>query len=104
MSYAVIFSSQRTGLDNESYEKMADAMDALAEKQKGFLGMKWCRGTDGFGISVSRWATLEDIENWRKNTQHLMAQEFGRQKWYSSFSTLVCKIERESDWHSLNPK
>lgn len=103
MSYAVIFSSQRTGLDQKGYDKLADAMDALAEKQKGFISLKWCRGADGFGISVSRWETLEDIENWRKNAQHMMAQEFGRQKWYSSFSTVVCKVERENEWQALNP-
>jgi heme-degrading monooxygenase HmoA len=96
MSYVVIFTSQKTGADSEGYEKMAEAMDRLAEKQKGFLGLQWCRDANGFGMSVSRWESLEDIASWRQNSQHMLAQEFGRQKWYSSFSTIVAKVERES--------
>lgn len=98
MSYVVIFSSQRTGLDGEAYEKMADQMDRIAEKQNGFLGIQWCRDVNGFGISVSRWETLESIKAWREQSQHMLAQEFGRQKWYSSFKTIVAKVERENEW------
>lgn len=101
MSYAVIFTSQRSDQDAEGYAQMAEAMDRLAREQKGFLGVVSARGSDGLGITVSRWATLEDIARWRSHSKHVLAQDYGRQKWYSSFTTLVCRVEREQDWHGL---
>lgn len=74
---------------------MAERMVELAKIQKGFLGMESSRGSDGFGITVSYWQTLEDISAWKSNSEHKIAQEFGRSKWYESFSTRVCKVERE---------
>lgn len=74
---------------------MADRMIELAREQKGFLGIESSRGTDGFGITVSYWATEEDILAWKANSEHKIAQEFGRSKWYDSFTTRVCKVERE---------
>ncbi|HEX7673582.1 MAG TPA: antibiotic biosynthesis monooxygenase [Bdellovibrio sp.] len=93
--YAVIFSSQRNSSDCAGYEQMAERMVELAKIQKGFLGMESSRGSDGFGITVSYWQTLEDISAWKSNSEHKIAQEFGRSKWYESFSTRVCKVERE---------
>lgn len=74
---------------------MADRMVELAKDQKGFLGIESSRGIDGFGITVSYWSTQEDIAAWKLNSEHKIAQEFGRSKWYESFTTRVCKVERE---------
>tara|TARA_B110001454_G_C12723340_1_gene436819 strand:- start:29819 stop:30067 length:249 start_codon:yes stop_codon:yes gene_type:complete len=74
---------------------MAERMVELAKIQKGFLGMESSRGNDGFGITVSYWQSQEDIVAWKANTEHKMAQEFGRSKWYDSFTTRICKVERE---------
>lgn len=93
--YAVIFTSQRNVVDNQEYEKMAETMVQLAHNQKGFLGIESCRGIDGYGITVSYWQNQEDIVNWKVNTEHQIAQEFGRSKWYDRFTTRICKVERE---------
>jgi heme-degrading monooxygenase HmoA len=93
--YAVIFSSQRNSSDHSGYERMTDRMVELAKDQKGFLGIESSRGNDGFGITVSYWKSQEDIAAWKANTEHKIAQEFGRSKWYDSFMTRICKVERE---------
>ena len=74
---------------------MAERMVELAQDQNGFLGIESSRGNDGFGITVSYWKSQEDIAEWRANSEHKMAQEFGRSKWYESFSIRICKVERE---------
>lgn len=93
--YAVIFCSQRCESDGTSYEKMANRMIELAKMQKGFLGIDSCRGSDGFDITVSYWSTQADIIAWKANSEHQLAQEFGRSKWYESFTTRICQVERE---------
>jgi len=93
--YAVIFTSHLAEHDGADYEEMAQKMVALAKEQKGFLDVKSVRGTDGLGITISYWESQADIKTWKANTDHLLAQKYGRSKWYKSFKTRVCKVERE---------
>jgi len=67
--YAVIFSSLRRAGDG-GYEAMAARMVELAARQPGFLGMESARGADGFGITVSYWASEADIKAWRDDFEH----------------------------------
>ena len=78
--YAVIFTSLRTAVD-EGYGNMADNMVALAEQQPGYLGHESAR--DGTGITVSYWQKPGSHQQLEKNSDHLMAQRFGRAKWYT---------------------
>ncbi len=91
--YAVIFSSWRTLGDN-GYERMAQRMLALAAQQPGFLGVESCRGTDGFGITVSYWASLADTAHWKAHAEHVIAQENGKRLWYEHYELRVAKVER----------
>ncbi len=90
--YAVIFTSK---LNNEhtGYEQMSDLMEELAQKQKGYLGMESARSE--IGITVSYWQSLDDIKNWKQNSDHLVAQAMGRVKWYDWYELKISKVERE---------
>jgi heme-degrading monooxygenase HmoA len=90
--YAVIFTSLRTGTA-DGYGEMAEAMMELAKTQPGFLGVESAR--EGLGITVSYWESLEAIKNWKQNSDHLLAQRYGREKWYSHYKTRICKVERD---------
>ncbi len=90
--YAVIFTSLRTGGDND-YGTMADRMVELAIQQPGCLGFESAR--EGLGITVSYWDSLESIKAWKANTEHLVAQRKGRAQWYKSYKTRICKVERD---------
>lgn len=90
--YAVIFTSIRTEGDN-GYGEMASKMVELASKQPGFLGMESAR--EDVGITVSYWADLESIKNWKENIEHQHAQKSGREKWYSSYKTRISKVEHD---------
>ena len=90
--YAVIFTSTRSEADN-GYEAMASAMVNLAAQQSGYLGMETAR--DSIGITVSYWENLEAIAAWQRNAAHLIAQQRGRELWYDSFKTRICRVERD---------
>jgi len=92
--YAVIFTSQRTDDDNEGYAKMADAMEVLAKQQPGFLRVESSRNQEGQGITVSYWESLEAIQKWRDNTKHTVAQQLGKDKWYSHYQVEICQVLR----------
>jgi len=90
--YAVIFSSVRTDIDN-GYAAMAEHMVQLAASQPGYLGVESARNE--VGITVSYWESLEAIRQWKANAEHLVAQRLGREQWYSTFKTRICRVERD---------
>ncbi|NRD24503.1 antibiotic biosynthesis monooxygenase [Winogradskyella litoriviva] len=93
--YAVIFTSTQTKTI-EGYSEMAKKMENLAKQQKGFIGIDSARNE--VGITVSYWESLEAIKNWKANTDHLFAQQKGREQWYNWYNVKICKVEREYDY------
>ena len=90
--YAVIFTSLRTN-DVEGYAEMSARMVELGAEQDGFLGIESAR--DGLGITVSYWRDEESIRKWREDAEHRLAQHAGFKRWYESFATRVCRVERQ---------
>lgn len=91
--YAVIFTSQRSEGDR-GYGRMAERMVELAARQPGFLGVESVRREDGFGITVSYWASEEAIAAWKAHSEHKPAQEAGKHVWYADYQLRVAKVER----------
>lgn len=92
--YVVTFSSRRTGADAEGYARMAAAMAALAAQQPGYLGIESARDAEGFGITLSYWASEQAIADWKRVAAHTEAQRSGHATWYSDFATRVARVER----------
>jgi heme-degrading monooxygenase HmoA len=90
--YAVIFTSIRTSAD-DGYGEMARRMEELASQQQGFLGVDSARSE--VGITVSYWKDLESIRQWKQNSEHLFAQQKGRESWYENYIVRIAKVERE---------
>lgn len=90
--YAVIFTSIRTSVD-ENYEEIAIKMVELAKHQEGFLGLESARNE--LGITVSYWSDLESIAKWKKHAEHLIAQQMGREIFYTTYKTRICKVEKD---------
>lgn len=96
--FAVIFTNILHSL-TDSYAAMAERMEQLAREQPGFLGFESAR--DEIGVSVSYWQDLASIQAWKQQTDHLMAQEMGRNEWYASYTVRIARVERDYSFHSL---
>jgi heme-degrading monooxygenase HmoA len=70
-------------------------MVELAEEQIRYLGHESVRNTEGEGITISYWESLEAIKNWKIESEHLTAQQQGRDYWHSSYKTRICLVERD---------
>lgn len=90
--YAVIFKAKTKEPDTH-YSEMVKVMRDLAFSQyncQDFIAV-----TEGDQeIAISYWQSEEDIRNWHKDSQHAVAQQFGRDKWYKSYVVEVVKVER----------
>ncbi len=92
--HVVIFTSVRTGGDEAAYGEMAGRMMALAAQQPGYLGVE--HAGDGAGsLTLSYWESERAIADWKRHTDHLVAQGLGRSDWYARFKVRVAKVERD---------
>lgn len=94
---AVIFTSTRTE-GGDGYAAMAEAMNELASKQPGFLGVESAR--DGVGITVSYWADQAAARAWKEVAAHSVAQRRGREVWYQDYRVRIATVERDYSMNS----
>lgn len=91
--YAVIFRAEINTLDSR-YSEMASKMRALATNHYGCT--EFTSVTEGTQeIAISYWHDLDQIKQWKQDSQHLVAQELGRSMWYKSYHIQVVEILRE---------
>jgi heme-degrading monooxygenase HmoA len=91
--YAVIFRA-KTGAQDALYSSTVERMRQLAFEKYGCLEfIAVTEGTDE--IAISYWASEDAILKWRKDAEHTIAQEMGREKWYQSYTVQVVEIKRE---------
>ena len=91
--YTVVFSSRRSGEEQEAYEAAAGEIMELAKTQDGYLGVESLSG-DGNSITVSYWRDEAAIKAWRRHPQHQEAIAKGRSTWYADFRLRVARVER----------
>ncbi|WP_426112814.1 antibiotic biosynthesis monooxygenase family protein [Massilia sp. PWRC2] len=82
----------RSGSD-DGYGAMAALMLDSAARQPGFLGVESAR--EEIGITVSYWDSLQAISNWKRDSEHQLAQQLGRSSWYSAYRVRICRVERD---------
>ena len=88
--YAVIFRAKTKELD-ETYFTMAKRMRGLAIAEYGC--QKFTAVTEGSDeIAISYWESMEQIERWKQNSKHLVAQKLGQEKWYEDYSVEIVEV------------
>lgn len=88
---AVIFTSILKS--DQGYAQMSARMAEVAALQPGFLGIESAR--EDLGLTVSYWRTEADAAAWKQVTEHLGAQQRGRQTWYEDYRVRVATVGRE---------
>ncbi|WAU73048.1 antibiotic biosynthesis monooxygenase family protein [Acinetobacter sp. TR11] len=90
--YIVIFKATIKQLD-ATYSEMAQKLRNKALSQFNCVKFEAC-SENGFEIALSYWNSLEDIKQWQRDAEHLVAQRLGKEKWYQDFSVEICTVER----------
>ncbi len=85
--YLVVFRNRkRADIDAAAYSADAQAMDALARQQPGFLSFKSYTADDGEVIALSEWADEAAALAWRHVAEHAQVQAKGRADYYESYT------------------
>ena len=91
--YAVIFRATIKELDAR-YSAVASRMRDLAVQKYGCT--EFVSVTDGTQeISISYWQDQKQIKEWKQDSEHIAAQELGKDAWYKSYTVQVVEILRE---------
>ena len=91
--YVVIFRAKSRTLDDE-YFRVAARMRELALSQFGCLEFQAVtEGQDE--VALSYWPDEQSIVAWKAHSEHAMAQQLGRERWYESYIVQVAQITRE---------
>lgn len=90
--YVVIFRAQAQQLDAE-YSSMAGKLRQMALDHYGCLDFT-AVSENGSEIALSYWPDEASIRNWKQASEHLLAQQFGRERWYRAYSVEVAHIGR----------
>ena len=94
--FVVIFKAEEKEF-NQAYYKTAGRMRDLAINQYACQGIDSVF-EDGKETTLSYWLSEKDIQDWKNNAEHLLAQKKGAEEWYSHFSVEIAEIKRE--YHS----
>jgi len=90
--YAVIFKAIANQQDAD-YSKMVKVMRELAFAKyncQDFLAVQ--EGDQE--VAISYWLNEDDIKRWHQDSQHAVAQQLGRDKWYKSYVVEVVEVKR----------
>lgn len=91
--FVVIFRAKVRSTDNE-YAQVAARMRELALTQFGCLEFTAVtEGTDE--IALSYWPSEGLIRAWKAHSEHVLAQQLGRERWYESYTVQVAEVTRE---------
>jgi heme-degrading monooxygenase HmoA len=91
--FVVIFRAKAAKLDDE-YSRIAQTLRTLALTEFGCL--EFHAVTEGaHEIALSYWPDQEKIRAWKQHSDHLIAQELGKKRWYESYSVEVCEVKRQ---------
>jgi len=96
--YVAIFTSKRTGEDEEGYGLMDEKMFGLVEDQAGFMGAESFSNSEGKNVTIVKFRTKEEMIDWRNNPAHREAQTKGREIWYEFYNVKICHVEREYEF------
>ena len=55
-------------------------------------------GTE-IGLTISYRKDEISILKWKQHGEHLIAQQYGRNKWYAAYIARICKVERDYSYN-----
>ena len=84
------------GIDQEEYGQRAGKLFEIVAAMPGFRGIRSYQSEDGEQLSLIEFDSQDSLAAWRDHAEHRVAQELGRQKYYSEYHLQICELVRES--------
>jgi heme-degrading monooxygenase HmoA len=83
-------------LDGQEYGERVAKMFEIVSAMPGFRSVREYRSEDGERLSLIEFDSHESLAEWREQAEHRIAQELGRQRYYTEYHLQICDLVRES--------
>ena len=94
----VVFRSIPDPEHAQEYAEWQERIDALLPTVQGFRSIKSFVAEDGERCSVSEFDSIEDIDRWKAQAEHMQAQALGKQRFYLEYSYQTCDVLRAHEF------
>ncbi len=85
-------------LPEGEFETLSAEMYELCSKLPGFVSERSYTAEDGERLTLVEFESEESLEAWRRHPEHNAAQRKGRERYYTAYSSQVCKELRRSEF------
>ena len=101
MIVTLFWSELRDGMDDATrarYEADNARLRATAEESPGFVSVKSFTADDGERLTVVMFEDDESQRRWRSNRDHATTQQFGRDRYYARYRSMVLSSMRDTSF------
>ena len=99
--YAVIFKSKRQDANGDLYYEHNDKLDEKIRTLPGYVkhsGMRHPETREG--VTIAYFDSLEAIDKWRKDAEHMDAKKLAKSHFYENYSVEITEVIDSYGWES----
>lgn len=95
--YAVIFEVKVKEEGKDQYLAIAAKLKEQLVKMDGFISIERFESlvNEGKLLSLSFWESMDSIDKWKQNIDHMSAQQKGRSSLFEDYRIRVAKVEKD---------
>lgn len=97
--YAVIFKSKRQDANGDLYYEHNDKLDEKIKSMAGYVkhsGMRHPETREG--MTVAYFDSLDAIDQWRKDSEHMDAKKLAKSHFYENYSVEITEVIDSYGW------
>ena len=83
-------------IDAQEYGQRVAKLFEIVTAMPGFRSVREYQGEDGERLSLIEFDSHESLAAWREHAEHRIAQELGKQRYYTEYPLQICDVVRES--------
>jgi len=95
MVVTIFRSRLREDIDGSALEALGMRMYELASAMPGFISYKDFAAADGEAVALVEFEDEASVLGWRKQAEHVQAQQRGRDEFFAAYRIQVCTPLRE---------
>jgi len=89
----------RPDADLKDYAARIQQLLPEAQKIPGFVALRGYASQDGEYLGLAEFETEEALEQWRQHSEHIIAKQLGRTKFYADLTIQICRTIDEYSYH-----
>ena len=97
--YAVIFRSKRQDANHELYYQHDEKLEEKIKSLPGYISHFGIRHPETrAGVTVAYFDSLDAIDSWRKNAEHMDAKKLAKSDFYENYSVEITEVIDQYGW------